>query len=142
MEQAYKQIQNPGTSEGFYPISINLSAVQVEHKLLIPTLQDYLQGKHQINTDHLIIEITESTTIHHIDSSIEIFQKIRNLGVKLSIDDFGTGHSSFLYFKDLPVNELKVSRAFIKDLHHGSKDELILASLIQLTRNLGLTIYR
>lgn len=140
MEQACKQIQIwEQQAKGFYPISINLSAVQVEHKLLIPTLQDYLQ-KYQINTDHLIIEITESTAMHHIDSSIEIFQKIRNLGVKLSIDDFGTGHSSFLYLKDLPVNELKIDRAFIKDLHHGSKDELILASLIQLTRNLGLTI--
>ncbi|WP_111893285.1 putative bifunctional diguanylate cyclase/phosphodiesterase [Acinetobacter sp. MB5] len=140
MEQACKQIQIWEQQEkGFYPISINLSAVQVEHKLLIQTLQDYLE-KYQINTDHLIIEITESTAMHHIDSSIEIFQKIRNLGIKLSIDDFGTGHSSFLYLKDLPVNELKIDRAFIKDLHRGSKDELILASLIQLTRNLGLTI--
>lgn len=140
MEQACKQIQLWEQQEqNFYPISINLSAVQVEHKSLIQTLKQYIE-EYQIDTNHLIIEITESTAMHHIDSSIEIFQKIRKLGVKLSIDDFGTGHSSFLYLKDLPVNELKIDRAFIKDLHRGSKDELILASLIQLTRNLGLTI--
>lgn len=140
MEQACKQIQLwEKQGKGFYPISINLSAVQVEHKLLMQTLKEYID-KYHIDTDHLIIEITESTAMHHIDSSIEVFQKIRSLGVKLSIDDFGTGHSSFLYLKDLPVNELKIDRAFIKDLRRGSKDELILASLIQLTRNLGLTI--
>lgn len=140
MEQACKQIQEwEAQNLNFYPISINLSAVQVEHKSLISRIKSLIQQYH-INPDHLIIEITESTAMHNIEFSIEIFQKIRELGIRLSIDDFGTGHSSFVYLKDLPVNELKIDRAFIRNLMKGSKDELVLSSLIQLTRNLGLTV--
>lgn len=140
MEQACKQIQAwEAQNITFYPISINLSAVQVEHKALIHRLRYFIQ-QYDIDPNHLIIEITESTAMHNIEFSIEIFQQIRELGIRLSIDDFGTGHSSFVYLKDLPVNELKIDRAFIRNLTQGSKDELVLESLIQLTRNLGLTV--
>lgn len=57
--------------------------------------------------NHLMIEITESTAMHHIDISIRTFEHLRSMGIKLAIDDFGTGHSSFLYLKNLPVDELK-----------------------------------
>lgn len=140
LEQACKQIQEWNLAgKNFYPIAINLSTIQVEHKHLITKIQENLE-KYEVKPDHLIIEITESTAMHHIDSSIRIFQKIRNLGLRLSIDDFGTGHSSFLYLKDLPVDEIKIDRGFIRNLHVASKDELILESIIQLTQNLGLTI--
>lgn len=62
------------------------------------------------------------------------------MGVKLAIDDFGTGHSSFLYLKNLPVDELKIDRAFICDLYAGSKDEMILKSIIQLAIQLDLVV--
>ncbi|WP_324626833.1 putative bifunctional diguanylate cyclase/phosphodiesterase [Acinetobacter sp. MD2(2019)] len=140
MEQACKQIQEWELKQYHYaPISINLSAVQIEHKGLIARLESLLQ-QYQVNPNHLIIEITESTAMHNIEFSIEIFRKIRRLGVRLSIDDFGTGHSSFVYLKDLPVNELKIDRAFIQTLTVGSKDELVLASLIQLAKSLGLMV--
>ena len=62
------------------------------------------------------------------------------MGIQLSIDDFGTGHSSFLYLKNLPVDELKIDRGFILDLKPHSKDEMILESMIQLAVKLGLTV--
>ncbi|MEB3768279.1 bifunctional diguanylate cyclase/phosphodiesterase [Acinetobacter sp. MD2] len=140
MEQACRQLQDWDSKKlNFYPISINLSAVQFEHKGLIARLQELIK-RYAIRPEHLIIEITESTAMHNIEFSIEIFRQIRALGIKLSIDDFGTGHSSFVYLKDLPVNELKIDRAFIRNLTIGSKDELVLASLIQLTQSLGLAV--
>lgn len=87
-----------------------------------------------------MIEITETTAMHHVESSIRSFRRLREMGVKLAIDDFGTGHSSFLYLKDLPVDELKIDRAFIKDLYRDSKEEMILESIIQLATKLGLTV--
>ena len=62
------------------------------------------------------------------------------MGIQLAIDDFGTGHSSFLYLKNLPVDELKIDKEFIQGLSAGSKEEMILASIIQLAIKLGLKV--
>ena len=140
LEQACKQIQIwEQNGSNYFPVAVNLSAVQFEHKHLFSTLEGLFQ-KYQIKPNHLAIEITESTAMHHIDASIRCFNRLRQMGIKLAIDDFGTGHSSFLYLKNLPVDELKIDREFIKDLSIGSKDEMILASIIQLAIKLGLVV--
>ena len=140
LEQACKQIQRwEKNHTGFFPIAVNLSAVQFEHKHLFSTLER-LFTQYQINPNHLMIEITESTAMHHIDSSIRSFERLRNMGIRLAIDDFGTGHSSFLYLKNLAVDELKIDREFIKNLETGSKEEMILESIIQLAMKLGLIV--
>ena len=140
LEQACKQIQIWEKNDtNYFPLAVNLSAVQFEHKHLFSTLER-LFDKYQINPNHLAIEITESTAMHHIDASIRSFERLRQMGIKLAIDDFGTGHSSFLYLKNLPVDELKIDREFIRDLSVGSKDEIILESIIQLAIKLGLVV--
>lgn len=140
LEQACRQIQIwAEQNQQFCPIAVNLSAVQFEHKPLINTLARLID-KYQIDPEHLVIEITESTAMNHIDVSIHTFENLRNLGISLAIDDFGTGHSSFLYLKDLPVDELKIDREFIRNLSTGSKEEIILESIIQLANRLGLIV--
>ena len=140
LEQACKQIQEwNAQNRPFCPIAVNLSAVQFEHKPLIENLRNLID-KYQIDASSLIIEITESTAMHHIDVSIRTFESLRNLGISLAIDDFGTGHSSFLYLKDLPVDELKIDREFIKNLAPNTKEEIILESIIQLANRLGLVV--
>ncbi|NNH37753.1 bifunctional diguanylate cyclase/phosphodiesterase [Acinetobacter terrae] len=140
LEQACKQIQIwEQNDSNYFPLAVNLSAVQFEHKHLFSTLER-LFDKYQINPNHLAIEITESTAMHHIDASIRSFERLRQMGIKLAIDDFGTGHSSFLYLKNLPVDELKIDREFIRDLSVGSKDEIILESIIKLAIKLGLVV--
>ena len=140
LEQACKQIQIwEQNDSNYFPLAVNLSAVQFEHKHLFTTLER-LFDKYQINPNHLAIEITESTAMHHIDASIRSFERLRQMGIKLAIDDFGTGHSSFLYLKNLPVDELKIDREFIRDLSVGSKDEIILESIIKLAIKLGLVV--
>ena len=122
-----------------FPVAVNLSAVQFEHKHLFSTLENLFK-RYEIQPQHLMIEVTESTAMHHIESSIRSFERLRQMGIQLAIDDFGTGHSSFLYLKKLPVDELKIDRAFILDLCSDSKEELILESIIQLAIKLGLTV--
>lgn len=140
LEQAFKQIQIWERNDtNYFPLAVNLSAVQFEHNHLFSTLER-LFDNYQINPNHLAIEITESTAMHHIDASIRSFERLRQMGIKLAIDDFGTGHSSFLYLKNLPVDELKIDREFIRDLSVGSKDEIILESIIQLAIKLGLVV--
>ena len=140
LEEACKQIQHwEKLNMPLYPIAVNLSAIQFEHKHLFSTLES-LFARYEINPSNLIIEITESTAMHHIDASIVTFEHLRQMGIKVAIDDFGTGHSSFLYLKELPVDELKIDREFIRNLSVGSKEEIILESIIHLAIRLGLTV--
>jgi diguanylate cyclase len=140
LDQACLQIQSWQQKKyPFCPIAVNLSAVQFEHKALIDTLRSLI-AKYKIDPAHLIIEITESTAMHHIDVSIKTFESLRDLGIGLAIDDFGTGHSSFLYLKKLPVDELKIDREFIRNISPNSKDEIVLESIIVLAKRLGLVV--
>lgn len=140
LEEACKQIQyweQNGIS--LCPVAVNLSAIQFEHQKLFDTLENLLE-KYRIQPNNLIIEITESTAMHHIELSIRSFERLRKMGIRLAIDDFGTGHSSLLYLKDLPVDELKIDRGFIVGLKPGNKEEIILESIIQLATKLGLIV--
>ncbi|MEB6668722.1 EAL domain-containing protein [Acinetobacter vivianii] len=140
LEQACQQIQKwERNNSAFYPIAVNLSALQFENKKLFSVLEQLLE-QYQIQPHHLILEITESTAMHHIDSSIRTLERLRKLGIRIAIDDFGTGYSSFLYLKDLPVDELKIDRGFLIDLQPNSKEEAILESIIHLAAKLGLTV--
>lgn len=140
LEQACKQIQLwEQEGDGLFPIAVNLSAVQFEHKHLFKNLEDLFE-KYKIDPNHLMIEITESTAMHHIESSVRTLERLRDMGIQLAIDDFGTGHSSFLYLKNLPVDELKIDKEFIDDLTVGSKEEMILESIIHLAIKLGLKV--
>lgn len=140
LEQACKQIQCwEKNNTDFFPIAVNLSAVQFEHKHLLSNLENLFK-RYKINPQHLMIEITESTAMHYIDASIRTLEQLRHIGIQLAIDDFGTGHSSFLYLKNLPVDELKIDKEFIQDLSPGSKEEMILESIIQLASKLGLKV--
>ncbi|MCH7337609.1 EAL domain-containing protein [Acinetobacter sp. NIPH 2699] len=140
LEQACQQIQKwEQENSPFYPIAVNLSALQFENKKLFSVLEQLIE-QYNIQPQHLILEITESTAMHHIDSSIRTLERLRKLGIRIAIDDFGTGYSSFLYLKDLPVDELKIDRGFIIDLQPNSKEEAILESIIHLAAKLGLTV--
>ena len=101
---------------------------------------EQLLKQYQIQPHNLILEITESTAMHHIDSSIRTLERLRKLGIRIAIDDFGTGYSSFLYLKDLPIDELKIDRGFLIDLQPNSKEEAILESIIHLAAKLQLIV--
>lgn len=140
LEQACQQIQKWEQSNSpFYPVAVNLSALQFENKKLFSVLEQLI-AQYQIKPHNLILEITESTAMHHIDASVRTLERLRQLGIRIAIDDFGTGYSSFLYLKDLPVDELKIDRGFIIDLQPNSKEEAILESIIHLATKLGLTV--
>lgn len=140
LEQACKQIKIwEQTHLNYFPVAVNLSAIQFEHKHLFSILENLFK-KYSINPHHLAIEITESTAMKDIAASIRCLEQLRQMGIQLAIDDFGTGHSSFLYLKDLPVDELKIDRAFINNLTVASKDEMILESIIHLAIKLGLVV--
>jgi diguanylate cyclase (GGDEF)-like protein len=121
------------------PISVNLSA----RNLLDPKLPDRIKTlirEHGIAPEGLAIEITESTIMTDTARAEEILLKLHDIGIKISIDDFGVGYSSLSYLRRLPVDRLKVDRSFVMNMTENASDAMIVRSTIELAHNLGLEV--
>jgi len=122
-----------------WSVAVNLSAVQFEQPDLLEVVVDAI-GRHGIPPAMLTVEITESVAMRSPESTIETLQKLTDMGVKASIDDFGTGYSSLLYLKRLPASELKIDRAFVREMSVGNEDSVIVSAIIALAKALGLEV--
>jgi diguanylate cyclase (GGDEF)-like protein len=118
-------------------VSVNLSVKQIERIDIVALVQSVLTET-GLEPAALELEITESV-IMNIENSLTILDKLHRLGVHLAIDDFGTGYSSLSYLKKLPVNTLKIDRAFVIGIGSNSGDEAIIDTIVSLARSLGLT---
>ncbi|MEM7691973.1 MAG: EAL domain-containing protein [Pseudomonadota bacterium] len=118
-------------------LAVNISAVDVAD-LSLPAYVGELQSKLALPSDSLTLEITESAVMGDPDTAILALRNLRKMGVKLSIDDFGTGFSSMAQLKRMPVNELKIDKAFVQKLAENADDRIMVKTLVSLARNLGL----
>ena len=90
--------------------------------------------------DRLTLEITEAGLIEDLNRAAQVLQGLRERGLHIAIDDFGTGYSSLAYLKALPVDTLKLDRAFTQDIAGCAKARIIVSSVIAMARDLGLTV--
>jgi EAL domain-containing protein (putative c-di-GMP-specific phosphodiesterase class I) len=95
--------------------------------------------KHHLAPHMLTLEVTESAIMHNVQKSLAVVNCIHELGFRLAIDDFGTGHSALTQLKRLPVDELKIDKAFVTR-SDDAKDDAILRATIDLAHQLGLTV--
>lgn len=120
-------------------LSVNLSA----RNLLDPELPQQvaeLLRRHGIPAARLTVEVTESAALVDPERAVSALQALRDGGVGVSIDDFGTGNASIEYLATLPASELKIDRSFITGMLEDARAEAIVRSTIDLARNLGLTV--
>ncbi|TAL20508.1 MAG: EAL domain-containing protein [Aquabacterium sp.] len=120
-------------------VAINVSAVEVRRADLGQTLKQTL-AEHGIAPQRLEVEITESALMEHGEHAQAFLRALDDLGVHLAIDDFGTGYSSLAYLKRMPVDKLKIDRAFIKDIPQDNDDMQLSAAIIAMAHNMGLTV--
>jgi diguanylate cyclase (GGDEF)-like protein len=120
-------------------VSVNLSARQLAHPDLVGTVAEAIATS-GLPPELLVLEITESVLMTDRDLAVTILHALRSLGVRLSVDDFGTGHSSLGYLKTLPVDSLKIDRSFIDGLGDNPDDSAIVAAVVRLGHALGLTV--
>lgn len=120
-------------------VGVNLSMLQFQQPDLVEIIRDAL-NESGIPPSSLILEITERTLMQDPEASIQTMQRIRDLGVNMSLDDFGIGYSSFNYLKQLPIHTLKLDRSFIKDIAVTDKDFLIVKALINMAHSLKLNL--
>jgi diguanylate cyclase (GGDEF)-like protein len=121
------------------PIAVNVSA----RSLCDPAFPDMVADRltyADVPAELLTIELTEGTVMAYPGLGIGILQKLRSLGVQLSVDDYGTGYSSLAYLKKLPATELKIDREFVSGVTRNFNDATIVQSATELGHNLGLTV--
>lgn len=120
-----------------FSIAVNVSAHQLASNGLVEMIKQALE-RHQVPPRSLWLELTESSVMNEMERARQTLHRLRALGVLLAIDDFGTGYSSLAYLRDLPVNLLKLDRAFIASMHQSKRDQRIVAVVTTLARELGL----
>ena len=119
--------------------AVNLSASELTHPGLIKTIRSALA---ETGTDSatLCFEITESVVMDEDDETLETLQTLKELGVSLSVDDFGTGYASLGTLKRFPIDILKIDRSFVAGIGDNHEDAAIVGSLVKLAHDLGMTV--
>ncbi|MBU2977166.1 bifunctional diguanylate cyclase/phosphodiesterase [Alteromonas sp. C1M14] len=139
VEQAVAQIQSWSSQGHFVPVSVNLSAYNLMDSEFIPFIKHCLETTN-IDPALLEFELTESATMVDIEVSKRVLTAFREMGIKTSIDDFGTGMSSFAYLRELDINTVKLDQSFIRDLEPNSRTAKIVESIVSLCRNLDIDV--
>ena len=120
-------------------VSVNLSARQLKDKGFQQVIASTLRES-KISPDSLELELTESMIIENLDSVVELLKALRSTGIKVSVDDFGTGYSSLSYLRELPVDTLKIDRAFIDEVESSKQQLAIVKAIVVLGVSLGLQV--
>ena len=120
-------------------VAVNLSASQFHEPQLVTELASILKAT-GVPASFIELEITESMVMRDPDKAVAIMQSLRAMGVRISIDDFGTGHSSLGYLKRFPVDRLKVDRSFVRDLPHNGDDVAITRAVIAMAHSLRMSV--
>lgn len=120
-------------------MSVNISSRNLEDPAFY-ALVEALVEQYGISPEQLELEITESALMLDMANAVAELKRLRALGVKVAIDDYGTGYSSLTYLKNLPVNVLKIDRSFVQTLEHSRDARAIVHSTVNLAHNLGLQV--
>ena len=118
-------------------VSVNLSARNLGDDDLVESIANLLRT-HGLPASSLVVELTETTVMANPQRAAAVMQRLRELGVKISIDDFGTGHSSLAYLTTLPNDELKIDKSFIQAMATDPNAETVVRAIVDLARSLRL----
>ncbi len=120
-------------------IAVNLSGIQLQQQNLATRIAEIL-SQFNLEPRFLEIELTESALVHAFDKSFTVLQKIKDMGIRVTMDDFGTGYSSLAYLRDIPLSCVKIDRSFIMDIGNDKSAEKLIASIISMAHSLDLQV--
>lgn len=139
LDEACKQVKLWQEVSPQLIVGINVSANQFSSEDLVAKVLSAL-SKNQLEPESLELEITESLAMENIERSITILEQLKALGVRVSLDDFGTGHASLNYLKRLSFRTLKIDRCFIEHADTDTVDAAIVRAIIEMGHGLGLEV--
>jgi len=120
-------------------LAVNLSPGQLRDPALVENVRRVLEET-GFDPHRLELEITETALVHHEGQALAVLQELRRLGVRISLDDFGTGFSSLAYLKRFPVQTLKIDRSFVAGIGRDGEDEAITTAILSMSKDLGLLV--
>jgi diguanylate cyclase (GGDEF)-like protein/PAS domain S-box-containing protein len=139
LRQACEQLSRWQRDHLPFRVAVNVSALQFERHDLVESVSSALL-EYSVDAHWLELELTESLVMRDVTGSTKQLQKLRDLGVQIAIDDFGTGYSSLAYLQRLPIDRLKIDRAFIKDLGGDPDTSPLAQAIIGLAHTLGMEV--
>ncbi|MCP3854170.1 MAG: EAL domain-containing protein [Actinomycetia bacterium] len=139
IDQALSEIAALGAQGAHLILSCNLSVRNLYEGDLVAWVGDAL-SRHRVAPERLAVEITETMIMDDQEAATEVLGGLRAIGVKVWIDDFGTGHSSFARLRTLPVDGVKIDQSFVADVAVRESDQVVLRNLIELVHALGLNV--
>lgn len=138
--QACRQIADwHAAGFGWQNVAVNVSARQLVHQDLPGLLATYIE-QYDLPRGSLEIEVTESVVMAKPEITLPRLGKIRDMGIRIAIDDFGTGHSSLAYLRHLPIDIMKIDRAFVHEAAVNPTSQAIIQTIVSLSRALGLQV--
>ena len=124
---------------GAFRVAINVSARQFGHPAFLDGVREIIDQT-GVSPDCLEMEITESIAMQELTRTVSILQTLRSMGIRLSIDDFGTGFSSLSYLKRLPIDKLKLDQSFVRGLPDAAGDRAIAQAVLDLGRRMDMRV--
>lgn len=120
-------------------VSINISAVQFQREDLLDSIKQAVLEA-QLDPYHIELEITENTIMHKTSRTLSIIKELKEMGINISIDDFGTGFSSLSYIKEFNLDILKIDKSFILDIGQCPTNESIITAIINMAHSMGMKV--
>jgi diguanylate cyclase len=139
LSHAYEQATRWCRSERPVPISVNLSARQLQDRRLLNMVED-LQSANRLHPQCLEFEITETAMMERPDQSQQALQEISGKGHRLGIDDFGTGYSALGYLQRFPIDRIKIDRSFVARVESSQPARAIITATVALANSLGMEV--
>lgn len=120
-------------------LAVNISPVQLQHKSFVPMVEKTLQDT-GFDPAHLELEVTEGVVFRDLDYIADTLNRLRAMGIAISIDDFGTRYSSLEYLNRLTVNALKIDKSFIRNIDINPNSKAIISATVAMARSLNLEV--
>ncbi len=115
------------------PISVNVASQQVETNHIVESIRKWT-AFYDVQPESLHIEITESGIMRDVEHAVELMAKLRSIGVRVALDDFGAGYSSLSHLKCLPLDVMKIDKSLVSGLGESERDRQIMTSVLQLAK--------
>ena len=128
---------NNWKSKGYHlSLSVNVSTYCLQDSSFPEKINDIIK-RHNVDANKIELEISETSIMRDLGRAEKVLDQLRDIGIRLAIDKFGTGFTSLNYLKDLPVDTLKIDKSFISDMCSNQNDDAIVKTIIEFGHNLG-----
>lgn len=121
------------------PISMNISRVHLNDDEFFPYIQ-YLFNKYQVSAEYIEFELTESIYIENLERALGLIRDLRKMGIKISMDDFGSGYSSLNVLNNLPIDILKLDKIFLDGTHLTVNQQIIISCVVEMAAKLNIQV--